>query len=224
MIYPSAIHLLGALCLLLGACGSPAKMSAEEEHKKQDAELARSIAGDFGSDPQNPFRNAQTLAEDSIGAAIGADVDQTWIRKMVEHQEGASRFADLVLQARPSNPVRQAAEALKRDSEGRLLRLAPLRQRSLRTDFASSDVFGRAVSDMFAAMTQVQGATVEQTWAGKMAAYDRGAVTLAGIEATRGRDERVTRLAREIASALANEADAFDRLAQTQGGAGPPPR
>jgi len=221
---PGARLFVGALCLLLAACGPSTKLSAEEEHERQDAELARSVANDLGSDPQNPFRDAQTLAEDSIGAAIGADVDQTWIRKMVEHQEGASRFADLVLQTGPSSPARQAAEALKRDSQARLLRLAPLRRRSVQSDVASSDVFGRGVSDMFAAMTQVQGATVELTWLRKMAAYDRGAVKLAGIEATRGGDERVKRLAREIASALANEADAFDRLAQTQGAAGPPPR
>ena len=220
---PGARLFVGALCLLLAACGPSTKLSAEEEHERQDAELARSVANDLGSDPQNPFRDAQTLAEDSIGAAMGSNLDQTWIRKMVEHQEGASRLADIVLQARPSTPFRQAAEATKRNSQTRLAQLALLRRRSLRTDTASSDAFGGAVSDMFAAMTLVQGAPVERTWAGKMAAYDRGAVTLAGIEATRGRDERVKRLAREIASVLANEADAFDRLARTQGRAGGPP-
>ena len=216
MMHPSARLIVGAIGLLITACGPSTKLSAEDEHKRQDAALLRSVADEAGSDPHNPFRGAQTLAEDSILAAVGSNIDQTWVRRMVEHQEGASRFADIVLQARPSAPVREAAEALKRNSETRLVQLGQLRRRSLRTDPASTEPFASAVSDMFAAMTKEQGATVEQAWLLKMAVYDRGAVTLAGIEATRGQDERAKSLARQIASALANEADALEALARAQ--------
>ena len=149
-----------------------------------------------------------------MGAAVGRTLDQTWIRMMIEHQEGASRFADIMLRSHTTEPVRSAAERVKQESHERIAALKQLREASLSTDTSTADPFGGVVSDTFARMTHVQGTSVAQTWALKMAAYDRGAVTLAGIEATKGQDARVRNLARKLASALANEADQLEALKQ----------
>lgn len=203
------------LALAAAACGRPSQPSEEELHRQRDAELANSVASDLGSDPQNPFQSAQTLAEDSMGAAVGRTLDQTWIRMMIEHQEGASRFADIMLRSHTTEPVRSAAERVKQESHERIAALKQLREASLSTDTSTADPFGGVISDTFARMTYVQGTSVAQTWALKMAAYDRGAVTLAGIEATKGQDARVRNLARKLASALANEADQLEALNRT---------
>lgn len=199
---------------LLVACDRSPQLNAEQEHAQQHAELENTIADDLGSNPQNPFLAAQTLAEDSIGAAVGRNLDQTWLRIMVEHQEGAVRFSDIVLRSRPSPPVRAAAEEIRKQAHDRIAALEELREVSLRGSMSGADAFGGTISDTFGRMTQVQGASVSQTWALKMAAYNRGAVTMAGVEATRGEDDRVRSLARELASALANEADQLERLAK----------
>jgi uncharacterized protein (DUF305 family) len=203
----------GLLLALAAACGRSPQMNAEQEHAQQHAELGNSIANDLGSNPQNPFQAAQTLAEDSIGAAAGRNLDQTWLRMMIEHQEGAARFSDIVLRSRPSPPVRAAAEKIKQDAHRRIAALEELREVSLRGGMPGADAFGGTISDTFGRMTQVQGASVSQTWALKMAAYNRGAVTMAGVEATRGEDDRIRSLAKELASTLANEADQLERLA-----------
>jgi uncharacterized protein (DUF305 family) len=198
--------------LLLAACGQDSQQSEEQAHRQRDAELAQSLANEATADPTNPFGPAQTLAEDSIGAAVGADIDQTWVQKMIEHQEGSARFAAILLKAKPSIPAERAAQRVAQDAHARVKELKALRSGSLRTNQDSADVFGGATSDIFARMTQVQAPTVEQTWARKMVEYDRGAVALAGIEATRGKDARIRSFARELASSLANEAETLERL------------
>lgn len=210
----SAISL--AFLLALGACGGTPYENAQQEHERQDAELANMVENQLPPDPQNPFRAAQTLAEDSMGAAIGPNLDQTWVRMMVEHQEGAVRFADIVLRTKPPATIARSAEMIKRDAHARVAVLNSRREASLLTDGGAGDAFAPAISETFGRLTQSAGETVGHTWALKMIAYDRGGVALAGIEATRGRDQRIRALAKELAASLADEAEALDRIARTK--------
>lgn len=208
-------RLLLLFALLIAACDRSPGLNAEEEHQRRDAELLNSIADAVDIDPQNPFRAAQSLAEDSMGAAIGRNIDQTWVRMMIEHQEGTARFADLMLKSQPSTRVRTAAEKMRNDAHARVMALEALREKSFRTDSTSTYVFAGLLPETFSRMTQVQGTNVSQTWALKVAAYNRGAVSIAGMEATHGQNARVRQLARRFALVLANEADQLDELATT---------
>ena len=214
----SVAVIAGIVAYLLSACGSSSSMSPEEEHRRQDAALAQGVVDDVSVEPENPFRDAQSLAEDSMGAAATADIDQSWLRMMVEHQEGSARIAEILLRSRPSPAGKKMAEAVRQNSHTRVGLLQRFREPSVTAPRRSKDVFGPVISNTFAEMTKARGATVDETWALKMAAYNRGAIKLAGIEVTRGGDERIKGLARELASALAYEADEFDRLARTRNG------
>ena len=209
-IPPSVVSM--PLMLLLGACGSESTISEERAHQEQDAKLLERLENSSGP-VSNPFAQAQTLAEDSIGAAVGSDVDQTWIRKMIEHQEGSARMAQLVLNSSPSPEVKRAAERVLADAHNRVAALKRLRKRAIRPDDRTSAPFDAKTSDMFAKMTQVEASSVEQMWAGKMVHYNRGAIALAGVEATAGKDEGVRNYARDLASSLVHEADAIQKFA-----------
>lgn len=207
--------IVAAAALALASCGRGSPEAAEASHEERDAALAASLANESSADPQNPFKSAQTLAEDSMGAAVGSNLDQTWVRMMIEHQEGAARFSDILLRTNPPVAVRAMAERMKHDAHKRISALEQVREASLHPDASTLDAFGRTVPETFSRMTQLQGANLSQTWALKVASYNRGAVSLSGIEITRGKDERVRSLARQLAWALANEEDQLEHLAAT---------
>lgn len=205
---------LALLYLFLGSCGPDSTQSEEDVHRQRDAALAQSLGNSAAGDVSDPFGTAQTLTEDSIGAAVGSDIDQTWVRKMIEHQEGSARFAMILLNQTASPATKRVAQRIAQASHLRVEALKALRTSSFRTDQASADVFAGATSDIFSKMTQVAAPSVEQAWARRMVEFDRGAVAMAGIEATRGKDNRVKSYARELASSLADEADTFERLSR----------
>ena len=200
------------LCLLLGSCGTGSKQSEEELHQQRDAELAQSLGNAADAGTANPLAVAQTLTEDSMAAAVGSDIDQTWVRKMIEHQEGSARFAMILLKQTASPATKRVAQRITQDSHSRVEALKALRMSSLRTDQTSADVFAGTTSDIFSRMTQVEAPSVEQAWARRMVEFNRGAVAMAGIAVTRGKDNRVKSYARKLASSVANEADTLERL------------
>ena len=201
-----------SMALALQSCGSETTISEEREHQEKDAKLLERLQNS-SDEWSNPFAQAQTLAEDSMGAAVGSDVDQTWVRKSIEHQEGSARFAQILLGMKPSPDVRRAAERVLADAHTRVQALKRLRKRSIRPDDRTSQPFDGRTSAMFAKMTQIEASSVEQMWAAKMVQYNRGAIALAGVETTVGKDQEVRTYARGLASALANEADNIQQFA-----------
>lgn len=206
-----------ALAAALGglqSCSSKPADTEERAHQLQDAELAKSL-GNEGADPLDPFAQAQMLAEDSMGATTGSSLDQTWIRKLIEHQEGTIRMATILLRAKATPEARRIAERVLQDARARVASLKGLRAKSGKADLASSRSLDDKSSPMFAKMSQIEPTSVEQLWARKMVEYNRGAIALAGVEAAGGQDQRVREYARELAAALSNEADNLQRLAST---------
>lgn len=195
----------------LQSCGSDSAVSEEKAHQERDAELAQRLANTTDA-TSNPFAEAQTLAEDSIGAAIGSDLDQTWVRKMIEHQEGAARMAQLLLKLKARPEVVRVAERVSLDAHARVEALKQLRSRSVTSDSQSAQPFDNKTSDLFAKMTQADDSSVDTLWARKMVEYNRGGIAFAGVETSHGKDPRIRDYAREVASALMHEADALERL------------
>lgn len=205
-----------ALLLAISGCGDTNQESAQQEHERRDAELANLVESQVQADPQNPFQAAQTLTEDSIGAAIGPNLDQTWIRMMVEHQEGAVRFADIALRTKPPVAIAQSAKRVRQDARVRIVVLNARRKASLLTDRRAGDAFAPAISETFGNLIQAEGETIGHTWVLKMSVYDRGGVALTGVEVTRGRDPQIKALAKEVASSLADEAEQLDQIARSK--------
>ena len=212
--WPSAISL--ALLLAMSGCGDANYESAQQEHERRDTELANLIENDVEADPQNPFQAAQTLTEDSMDAALGPNLDQTWVRMMVEHQEGAVRLADIVLRTKPPLAIAETAKKIRQDAHARIVALNARLESSLLTDEDAGDAFAPAISETFSNLVQAKGETIGHTWILKMSTYDRGGVALAGVEVTRGKDRQIKALAKEVASSLADEAEQLDQIARVK--------
>jgi len=113
-----ALPLAGAL--LLAACGGDRDRVGNEAAEANAAADMNAMT----ADANNPFAGAEMRMHDAMMAAGGADVSETWVRKMIEHHRGAIAMADVLL-AQPgiSPAVRAEAERTKAEQEQEIARL-----------------------------------------------------------------------------------------------------
>lgn len=83
---------------------------------KEIQDLAR-LSGKSPADPASlePFRQANLSMHQAMMAAKGADVSETYLRKMLEHHRGAVALSDVALANGATGPVRSAALKVKTD-------------------------------------------------------------------------------------------------------------
>ena len=96
---------------------SEVRQMAEETIAMQGKEIVelKKLRSSGASDPASfdPFRAAGMTMHHSMMAASGADISETYLRKMLEHHRGAVALSDIVI-AQGSDPkVRAAAEKTK---------------------------------------------------------------------------------------------------------------
>ena len=207
---PSLILVL-AFATALSGCGS-SNDPGEVDRNGIAAQIETSLGSELpGIDARNPFGVAQSTAEHTIDAAIGSSLEQTWVHKMIEHQAGAIELAKALMQTNPPPAARRAAQSVVTRAKRRTEVLESV-HRTSHVDEKSRKEFGPIVAGTFTEMRRVEGGDPTKTWARKMAVYNRGAVRMSGLVVTKGSDERIVPLARNIALALANEADQIERL------------
>ena len=102
-----------------------AEMARETITKQQReiGELERMVAGGIsgGSGDANPFGPIEQQMHQAMMAASGADLGETWARKMVAHHNGAIEMSELLIQQGGDPEVvamaRRAAEDQRRDRD-----------------------------------------------------------------------------------------------------------
>lgn len=83
---------------------------------KEIAELEQMVAtGTPNATSAQLYQPAEMQMHDAMMAAKGATVDETWMRKMIEHHRGAVAMSNVVLAQDPSTPVRAMAQKTKSD-------------------------------------------------------------------------------------------------------------
>jgi uncharacterized protein (DUF305 family) len=203
--------------LLLVSCGSATKRQPSQgsANTAQEVSNAQASNEDASTDPVEQLNRIQTETEDYVEAARGRDVSDAWARKMIEHQKGAIRLAQLLVQHSSDQRLRDLALSTTVQARQNIRALEAATENSL---FKGDDldVFVRPQLDMFAAMTIPNEKTFEQTWTAKMIAFHRGAVSLAGVAINAGDDGHAKELARQIAEQQANDAEALQRTAGTR--------
>ena len=84
------------------------------------------------------YRTASTTMHEAMMAAKGADVPETYLRKMVEHHKGAVAMSDIALANGPTGPVRAQIEKTRADQVKEIAHLeATLRGEAHQTATAS---------------------------------------------------------------------------------------
>ena len=81
-------------------------------HRRDRAELDKWVqahAGEQGGQA-NPFAEMEATMSQKMMAATGADADQTWARKMIEHHQGSIDMSKRVLQDAKDPEIRRMAQ------------------------------------------------------------------------------------------------------------------
>ncbi len=75
-----------------------ARMSAEKQ-QREIGELERMLAGgiDGGSGEANPYRPVEQSMHQQMMAASGANISETWARKMIAHHQGAVDMSEVLI-------------------------------------------------------------------------------------------------------------------------------
>lgn len=160
--------------LALSACGSDENTEAETAATDETA-----------VDSNNPFADLESQMSDRMMAAVGVDAGDSWVRKMIEHHQGAIDMARLMLGQNPSQNVADMAQNTidKQTSE-----IADLREliKEGSPDPASAELYRPAMTSMQQAMMSAAGADVEETFMRKMLAHHEGGVALSEVALDNG--------------------------------------
>lgn len=155
-----------ATALTLSACGS----RDDQEH---DPAAAREAA-----QQANLFASMEEQMNERMMAAVGTDAGDSWVRKMIEHHQGAINMSRRILDEDPSPEVaRMARDTIDKQTRevGELRSLV----RDGAPHEASAALFRPAMESMRQAMSEATGADSEKTYLRKMLAHHRGGVALA---------------------------------------------
>lgn len=102
-----------ALSALLMAC-SPADNAETETAGTMEAAEATPNAGGMGAEamagPQTPYTASEQQMHQAMMQAHGADPQETFALKMIEHHRGAIAMSEVLMQQNPDPELRQMAE------------------------------------------------------------------------------------------------------------------
>ncbi len=87
-----------------------------DKQSKEIAELEKLVAtGNPNAASAQLYQPAEMQMHTAMMAAKGATIDETWMRKMIEHHRGAVAMSDVVLSQSPPAAVRAMAQKTKSD-------------------------------------------------------------------------------------------------------------
>ena len=94
---------------------------AREVVSKQTAEIADLeklvAAGNPNPASAEPYRAAEAAMHETMMAAKGGDISETYLRKMLEHHKGAVAMSDVALAQGVTGAIRSSAEKVRADQQ-----------------------------------------------------------------------------------------------------------
>ena len=165
-----------AMALLVAACG------ANEEAAQNEA--AGTDANAMMAD-SNPFAQSEMQMNERMMAAVGTDVGDTWVRKMIEHHQGAIDMSDIILPLNPSADVAAMAQMTieKQGKEVEDLRKL-VKQGSPSPQ--SGELYRPSMTKMHDAMMAAKGTDISETFLRKMLVHHRGGVAMSDVALQKG--------------------------------------
>ena len=166
-----------AIAVLVAACG------INDEAAQNDA--AGNDMNAIMADASNPFAQSEMQMNERMMAAVGTDVGDSWVRKMIEHHQGAVEMSQIVLQQNPRADVAEMARMTieKQGKEIEDLRRL-VKQGSLNPQ--SAELYRTSMTQMHNAMMAAKGADVSETFLRKMLEHHRGGVRMSDVALQNG--------------------------------------
>ena len=163
-----------AMALLIGlsSCGGNNE-SANEVAAENDMNAMM-------ADAANPFSQSEMAMDQAIGAAVGVNAADTWVRKMIEHHKGAAEMSRIVLTQSPTADVAMMAQQTI-DKQSKEIEALQKLVATGNPDPASGALYASASSTMHQAMMSATGSDISQTYLRKMLAHHQGAVAFSDV-------------------------------------------
>jgi uncharacterized protein (DUF305 family) len=196
------------LALLLAACGG----SGEDQNDSNDM-AANEAAHDMNmmSDADNPFGQSEMTMNERMMSAVGTDVGDTWVRKMIEHHQGAIDMSRIVLQHSPPADVAKMAQDTITKQEKEISDLRKLVKEGSPSP-QSAEPYRSAEKRMHDAMMAAKGANVTETFLRKMLEHHRGGVTLSDAALNNGVAGEVRAQAEKTKAGQQKEAEMVEAM------------
>ena len=166
-----------AMALLVAACGS-------NEEAAQN-EVAGTEANAMAADPNNPFAQSEMQMNERMMAAVGTDLGDSWVRKMIEHHQGAIAMSQIVLQQNPSSAVAEMAR-MTVEKQGKEIEDLRKLVKEGSPNPQSAEPYRASMTQMHGAMMAAKGADVSETFLRKMLEHHRGGVTMSDVALQNG--------------------------------------
>ena len=166
-----------AMALLIAACGT------NEEAAENQA--AGNDANSMMADASNPFAQSEMQMNERMMAAVGTDVGDSWVRKMIEHHQGAIDMSQTVLQQNPSADVAALAR-MTVEKQGKEIEDLRKLVKQGSPNAQSGEVYRPAMTQMHQAMMAAKGADISETFMRKMLEHHRGGVAMSDVALQNG--------------------------------------
>lgn len=158
-----------ALTMTLSSCGG-AETASNDVVVENDMNA-------MAADPSNPFGASEMKMHDAMMAAVGINVGDTWVKKMIEHHRGAVEISQILLQQGVTGHVADMARETV-DKQGKEIEALQKLVATGSPDSASAQPYAGAEKQMHDAMMAAKGSDVSDTFARKMLEHHKGAVAL----------------------------------------------
>jgi uncharacterized protein (DUF305 family) len=182
---------------ILSACsGQPEKQQATANGAAHSGDaMGNQIAGG-ALHSRGPFAEAEGRMHRTMMAALGVDPADTWVRKMIEHHQGAVDMSREVLKLEPAPDVRRLAETTI-DRQGKEIEQLRGLVREGAPDPASARLYLSADAEMMQGMMAATGTDASEAWIRKMIAHHRGALTMSDVVLQQNPPAHIRRLAEQ---------------------------
>jgi len=150
-----------------------------------NAAATDAMANSMMADSSNRFARIEVQMNEKMMTAVGANAGDNWVRKMIEHHQGAVDMSRIVLEQNPSaDAARMTRDTIDKQSKeiGDLRRLV----QSGTPDPQSARLYEPGMATMHDAMMAAKGSNVSETYLRKMLAHHKGAVAMSDIALQNG--------------------------------------
>lgn len=203
-----------AALIALAAC---AQQSSTEDQTETTAAItepadSEAINASMATADASPYSPVMAKMSQQMMSAQGANVPETFARKMLPHHAGAIDMSNILISQGGDEKFLAKARKTIEDMQKESRELERLIQAGLMGGSAAGNPFEPAMTKMQQAMMSANGASPGETWTLKMIAHHQGAVDMSEVLLKQGGDPKILENARKSADTQKKEIAGLQKM------------